>query len=610
MKVSNMRTLAKGGSVKAGCPIPMGVYLGARRCGRTLHASPSSVDKEPVCLMHSKDPRKLSGKLFDAFWLEFERTLEAAREGEAHFERFVFPQFEYMFQRRNFQAICRFVEAIFTVDADFLNVTFSQEADFSKATFMQIADFSRACFTKNADFSEATFTQGANFYSTAFTKDAVFVKAIFTMNAEFRNASFLQGANFSNATFAKDAVFGNTTFSRDADFSSATFTQDANFSSVTFTQDVNFQFSTFKRSANFESTIFTKKAKFFKALFIQNAEFHYAAFKQNANFSNATFSYDAGLSEVTFTQSAHFVDTEFRGTVNLRRSRFLDQAEFRRTKFDPSNAEQPSAVFALTNFSKPHEIVFDDVDLSRALFHDCDVSQIWFTSSVRWGKREGNIGLMVFDETISLEQEFGRALQRDGQRDYQAVTQIYQQLKKNYDSRLDYRTANAFHFGEMEMMRLAEPAYGKIRASLRVRPFWLRQWLFRHLTMVALYRWASDYGNSYWKPLAWLLGTLLAAALLFPITGLELKQTISASSARVTYGSVWNLHNSWTNKFWAEAKLIGKSGITAIDTATFQRTPEYAPVYPWGRVVAIVETLLTSSLFALFLLAIRRQFRR
>ena len=50
--------------------------------------------------------------------------------------------------------------------------------------------------------------------------------------------------------------------------------------------------------------------------------------------------------------------------------------------------------------------------------------------------------------------------------------------------------------------------------------------------------------------------------------------------------------------------------LVAVDTATFQRNPEYAPSYPWGRVLAIAETLLTSTLFGLFPLAIRRQFRR
>jgi hypothetical protein len=50
-------------------------------------------------------------------------------------------------------------------------------------------------------------------------------------------------------------------------------------------------------------------------------------------------------------------------------------------------------------------------------------------------------------------------------------------------------------------------------------------------------------------------------------------------------------------------------GITAFPV--FVRSPQRtAQGYPLGRVLAIVETLLTSSLFALFLLAIRRQFRR
>jgi hypothetical protein len=49
---------------------------------------------------------------------------------------------------------------------------------------------------------------------------------------------------------------------------------------------------------------------------------------------------------------------------------------------------------------------------------------------------------------------------------------------------------------------------------------------------------------------------------------------------------------------------------TTIDTASFQKNSEYLPTYPSGRGLAILETLLAATLFALFLLAIRRQFRR
>ena len=114
-------------------------------------------------------------------------------------------------------------------------------------------------------------------------------------------------------------------------------------------------------------------------------------------------------------------------------------------------------MFALARFTKPGEIVFDNVDLSRALFYNSDVSQVWFTSSVRWGKREDYSECAVFEETINLEQEYAQGLRRNEQRDYRAVAQIYQQLKKNYDARLDYWTGNEFHFGEMEMKRLADP---------------------------------------------------------------------------------------------------------------------------------------------------------
>ena len=463
----------EGDGVEVGCPISMYYHGFGPRCGRKLHVAPEGVDEKHVCLMHSNDPGKQSGPLFEEFRLEFERVLEAAGDGEAHFDRFVFPQLD--FSRREFQAICRFDGAI--------------------------------------------FTRNANFFKAIFTKDTGFTGAIFTQYAYFWNAAFTQAANFLRATFTLDA--------------------------------------------NFSDAIFTLDANFFAAIFIQ---------------------------------AASFVDTTIHGTADWRKCKFLNQAEFRQTKFEPLVEGRPSAAFALASFSKPGEIVFDNVDLSRVLFHNCDVSQVLFTSSVRWAKREGNRGLAVFEETIPLDQQYAKGLHRDGQRAYQAVAQIFQQLKKNYDSRLDYWTANEIHFGEMEMMRLAGP---------------VRQWWHPRLSFLALslYKYASDYGNSYGKPLAWLLGVLLAAALLFPFPGVGLKGN-AANSAIVTYSRVWNRQDSLTNNLWTEAKLIGKSGITAIDTATFQRTPEYIPVYPLGRILAIVETLLTSSLFALFLLAIRRQFRR
>jgi hypothetical protein len=532
---------------ETGCPIEMG-FGGKPRCGRKVHATSGGADEQPVCLMHSKDPSKQSGTLFDAFWQKFERILEEAAEREAHFERFILPYAN--FDGREFKAICRFDGAIFTEYADFHGVTFTQYANFSSATFTQDAEFIRAAFLQEIDFNGATFTQYANFSDAAFTKNAVFGSATFTRDANFRDAFFVKYADFGRATFTKDALF-------------------------------------------------------YKAIFTQNADFSFATFAQNASFSFATFAQNADFSFATFTQNASFWRTGFYGTGDWSECRFLDQANFRHTQFIPKEPKTPSAVFSLAKFAKPGEIVFEDVDLSRALFLNCDVSAVWFTSSVRWAKRKGHHGLAVFEEEILLDPALSKELEAYGKIDHGAVEQIHHHLQKNYDTRLDYRKANDFHYGEMEMRRLEPPAAGSF---LHLRRF-LRRWV----SLLSLYRLASNYGNSYAKPGFLLFVILFAATLMFPVTGLELKQPKpgnTAGNAIVTYHSVWNRQDSWANNFWTEGKLVIESGITAIDTATFQRNPEYTPVYPRSRVLGIIETLLTSSLFALFLLAIRRQFRR
>jgi hypothetical protein len=211
------------------------------------------------------------------------------------------------------------------------------------------------------------------------------------------------------------------------------------------------------------------------------------------------------------------------------------------------------------------------------------------------------MGAMIFEEVIALDQEYSKDLLRNGERDYHAIAQIYQQLKKNYDARLDYWTGNEFHFGEMEMQRLSKAPKGQFAIA--------RRWAYRHFGLVALYRWGSDYGNSYWKPMIWLLGVIMLFAALYPLPHIGLEH--GAPHYTETYVSVWAWAGSSAgHRMFHEAGLFLKSALTALDTATFQKSPEYSPAYPWGRSLAIAETLLTSTLFALFLLAIRRQFRR
>ena len=95
------------------------------------------------------------------------------------------------------------------------------------------------------------------------------------------------------------------------------------------------------------------------------------------------------------------------------------------------------------------------------------------------------------------------------------IAELYQQLKKNYDERKDYWTAGDFHYGEMEMKRLHS------RGNNR----WVR-WLYRNHGVVAWYKYASRYGESYVRPAIVLLIVIATFTLLFPLAGLERNENV------------------------------------------------------------------------------------
>ena len=387
-------------------------------------------------------------------------------------------------------------------------------------------------------------------------------------------------------------------------FDQVTFTAEAKFLYTDFANNVYFNQTTFMVTGVFTECVFQRKATLNGTKFIKGANFTGTKFTGKAVLNNSTFGKmnsdeSALFRKAIFTSDASFLKTKFLGEADFRDVVFAAGGWFRYIEFASRTEGKPSAVFARAFFADPRRIIFDGGDLSRVSLHGCDVSQIRFSTSVKWGKEgiHGKRGGVVVEEALLLEREKPRLVETG--LDHNAVAHIYQQLKKSYDDRLDYWTANKFHYGEMEMLRLAGPAEAKGLLKL-----WGR--LSPQIGLVAWYRYASDYGNSYIKPILWLLATLVLFAGLYPLTGLK----YSGQNCRETYTSTWSAVKTPKEKLQAELSLVGRSLLAAVDVAGFQKSPEYVPAYPWGRVLGIAETVLTSTLFALFLLAIRRQFRR
>src|SRR6266481_1555453 len=545
------------------CQVPMS---NGEPCGRS---SPGPVlDGISYCLMHTP-----ADKDDAAFQREFERILDEAGTGVADFTRFVVPSANYA--GREFKADCVFFYATFAQEADFTGATFTRYVTFIGAVFVQDARFGGfVTFMQDAVFRDATFMQTASFGLATFMQKAVFTGATFTGMASF-DAKFAHGASFDVATFTEIAYFAGAVFTRNIDFNQAAFAQSAYFESATFEQ---------------------------------NAGFIGATFTEGAYFIGATFTQEANVTRTKFTKFAHF-----------GAAKFLGAAAFRETKFREDGQARTGPVFSLAEFSRPKAIVFYKTYLGQALFHNCDLSKLTF-SSVEWRRRKNGGKRMVFEEVAALDKvpapnelvaltdDTTWALQpKEGnpdERDYVLIAELYQQLKKNYDERKDYWTAGDFHYGEMEMKRLHSQRTNR-----------LARWLHQSMGLVAWYKYASQFGESYMRPAAMLLVVLAIFTLLFPWAGLDRNEDAPHSAAlasqqtpppaaisELSYRHFNDFVRAHPGRKWVgSAAFVGNSLMTALSVAGFQKELKYEPRYPLGRALALLELLLTSTLVALFL---------
>jgi len=153
------------------------------------------------------------------------------------------------------------------------------------------------------------------------------------------------------------------------------------------------------------------------------------------------------------------------------------------------------------------------------------------------------------------------------------IAEAYRRLVISFELARDYESAEDCYVGAMEMTR-RDPAQGKI---VRV--------------VLYCYQLASHYGSSYTRALGMTVVLMVLFGLAMSVTG------VSAEGVQT------------------EASLDGLKGLGAaiyhsLEVATFQRRVSYVEISQAGRFVALLESVLVPSQFALFLLALRRRFRR
>jgi len=468
-------------------------------------------------------------------------------------------------------------------EIDLDNTTFSGEVDFTEATFGGNADFNEVTFSGNANFIKATFSGEVDFTQATFSGDIAFSRAKFSGDIAFSRAKFSGFATFTQATFGGYAAFRRAKFSSEAYFSQAKFSDNANFSEAKF-----------RGIAYFNTISFDGPTYFTQAVFLASLNLDGTVFSKQAAFDGAAF-HHLKLLRITFKFPAH-----------------LTRCNIHHLSYSPHLGERLTFDNCRTIRHRGKKTVgfkFENPDLGRLAFHNMDLADVALLGtdiadtrfiSCAWKRNDGYMQVPEHAHTMGD----GDAKQLD------RLEGLYRALKRNLEEAKEYAQAGDFHFREMQVrqkrMGLEADSDGK-----ETQPF-SSHWYERR--MLGLYGLVADYGESWRKLFVGMVasvvavGTIIAFSTISPpvdtITGATpLMKTAAAKQATCPA----ELVNMATANDIGHGVYTTLLGLLPFATA---RTVGLGCLAGWAKLLIAFEGLTLVTLTTLFVMAVRRRFRR
>jgi len=232
----------------------------------------------------------------------------------------------------------------------------------------------------------------------------------------------------------------------------------------------------------------------------------------------------------------------------------------------------PVVYFNHLNFSTMKSARFIDANLERAIFDYSQIEDVDFINAI-WPTQ--NNRKILYNDTPNMSYK-----------DINALRRTYIQLKKNFEEKRDYDSASDWHFREMEAKRKS--------LTLKWKP-----WKF--ISFIAIYKWFSNYGEGYKRALFWLL------VWVFLFSGLFLYSGFSESNVKINYDCDVSTPIFCNDGFWGH---LWSSIVYSLTNMTFTKSNVFMTDSTLTEFWKILQKLLTTLSFSLFLLALRRQFRR
>ena len=447
-----------------------------------------------------------------------------------------------------------FVEFVFA-GTYFRYAQFSGKANFESAQFSDEADFMDAKFSGEVDFGPAKFSGKANFAFTQFSGAANFVDAKFSGEADFVYAQFSGAANFWSAKFSGAAIFMSQ-FSSAAMFESAQFSGAANFWSVQFSSAATFEHAKFSDAADFSDS----KVKIL-------------------NFSRCEISSFLRLRTIKhFSQNGVPV-------ILLRDLRFWENGYLLLEDFDVSKVS-----FWHTNF----HIIRQRIDFVRVNWgqEKIIIDDIYSKQEYKKYKEWKEIPKEELENRLTKEEKDNKKeldliynpIEQTENRN-EEIERCYRQIRMSYEAGGEHPDAGDFYKHEMRVR-------GK-RLKKDKKFIWC---------LHKLYGLVSSYGESPAKSLIWLCGIVVTFSIIYIFTGVE-----DINGIHIQYylrGDKPNISSLILD--------FGKSIVYALSNLipSIGRLNSFKPFTWWTILFSFLEGILGVSVITLFVLAVRRRFRR
>jgi uncharacterized protein YjbI with pentapeptide repeats len=401
--------------------------------------------------------------------------------------------------------------------------------------------FSRCVFREPVSFEGAHFGGAARFYKCLFHAPANFKWAAVELSEKPPPEACDNGeVNFSWSRFEDEVIFYGARFHGPAIFWRTMFRHAAKFEAVRFDAAVTFEAS--PAQVCLEAWDFADRQVFVE---LHNAKLLW---------QDEDDSLCANMPGIGSTDELRQRLTELGWAPDKIKQAIHAHSEWSGDMFSGKGAS-----FRGTSFEKPDQVRFSNVNLKTSQFSNSNAGRVKF-QNVHWDRQPTLLWALgrnaVCDEKTATSVE-----------DLRAVAKLYYDLRTNYEVNRSFEEASDFSYGEAEMQRRCQPR------------------LLRHISLPAIYRYLSAYGERPGLALFWLIAAIF---LFFPL--LYILSGYSHQISRTV------LHSLEISAFLESSKDSGVSPAAIVPiTAKF---------------VAGFERMAVSVQAGIFALAVQRKYSR